>query len=337
MKMPQGLRSYQGMVLAAGIGMAGYAVQKVTGSSFADPLLIALLAGIVVGTAIGAARKSAIGLDAAWRILIPPGIALYALKHLNFVKYAKVESRIFVLLLAIMLVYFGTIFLLGRIFRQKPKTTYLIAVGSAVCGASAIAMTSSAVEAEPDDISVSLVSVSLIGLLGVFVIVPFCASLLGISNKMYGLLAASVLQFTGFVKAAVSAIPFLQEEIPADQVVSLALNVKSARYLGLLVAIPLFASLERKRLSVPWAVWVFLVAGLFGSWLSQAHARFYGDTALPFITPVYQITWSVAMAAIGLSADIKNLLSNSGIHALLMACAGFAAAIAAFFCGIHLL
>ncbi len=285
---------------------------------------------------MGAARKSAIGLGAAWRILIPAGIALYALKNLNFAKYAKVEAGIFVLLLAIMLVYFGTILFLGRIFKQKPKTTYLIAVGSAVCGASAIAITSSAIEAEPDDISVSLVSVAWVGLLGVFVIVPFCGSLLGISNKMYGLLAASVLQFTGFVKAAVSAIPFLSEEIPADQVVSLALNVKAARYLGLLIAIPLFASLERKRLYVPWVLWVFLGAGLFGSWLSQAHARFYGDTVLPIITPVYQIIWSVAMAAIGLRADIKSLLSNSGIYALIMACAGFAAAIAVFFCGIRM-
>ena len=45
----------------------------------------------------------------------------------------------------------------------------------------------------------------------------------------------------------------------------------------------------------------------------------------------------MAMAAIGLNADIKKLLSNNGTKALIMAFGGFFAAIAAFFIGLSIM
>ena len=126
---------------------------------------------------------------------------------------------------------------------------------------------------------------------------------------------------------------FLSRQLPEKELVALALSVKAARYLGLLIAIPLFASLVQKRLYVPWPLWLFLGAGLLGTWIHVTHRTFYSATLIPIVKPLYGISWSVAMAAIGLNADVRQLLSNNGAKALVMALAGCGAAIGTFFIG----
>lgn len=115
------------------------------------------------------------------------------------------------------------------------------------------------------------------------------------------------------------------------------LSVKASRYLGLLIAIPLFASLTQKRLYLPWTLWLFLGAGLLGTWICGAHRDFYHTTLIPAVKPLYGISWSVAMAAIGLNADVRQLLSNNGAKALIMAFTGCGAAMLTFFLGSLLL
>jgi len=326
-----------GVLLAALIGMLGYGVKAITKSPLADPLLVAMVIGIIVGTTMPRVSKPRAGFVLAPAIFIPIGIVFYAINNLNFVRFAKVEPAMIVLLVTIILVYFAVILILGRLLKQKQEITYLTATGSAICGASAIAITSPAVEAESDDVSISLLAVAFSAVVGLFVVIPFFATLFNLSNGTYGLLSGSVLQITGFVKAAVRSIPFLTYKVPAGEIVSLALSVKAIRYLGLLIAIPLFASLVRRRLYIPWILWIFLGAGLVGTWIYASNESFYIKNLVPFIKPIYNISWSMAMAAIGLNADARQLLSNNGAKALIMAFSGFIAATATFFIGLMII
>lgn len=150
------------------------------------------------------------------------------------------------------------------------------------------------------------------------------------------MLSGSVLQFTGFVKAASTNLPALSEVIPPGEVAPLALLVKAPRYLGLLIAIPLFASLIRRKAYVPWFLWAFLAAGLIGSAIYGLNQGLFKEVIKPIITPIYGIFWSIAMAGIGLNADIKALLSDDGAKAILMAFGGFIAAIIVFLAGISI-
>ncbi len=325
-----------GLTLAVLIGVLSYGIRVLTKASFADPLLVAMVIGIVVRTT-GSRANLKPGFTLAPIIFIPAGIVFYAANNLNFIKLAEVETSMIALLMVIMLVYFATVLLLGRLLGQRKQITYLTATGSAICGASAIAITSPAVEAEPDDISISLLSVALAALVGLFIILPFLGTLFDITDRSYALLSGSVMQFTGFVKVAALKIPFLRKEIPGEDLVFLALSVKAVRYLGLLIAIPLFASLTRKRLYFSWILWIFLGAGLLGTWCSVAHESFYRNSIIPFLKPVYNISWSIAMAAVGLNANVKKLLSDNGTKALLMAFAGFFTATAAFFAGLYVI
>ncbi|WP_457570662.1 YeiH family protein [Desulfovulcanus sp.] len=329
--------SWLGVFVAILIGVLGYGIRVITRFSLADPLLVAMIIGIIFRTAMKEKTKLKSGFTFAPRIFIPMGVVFYAAKNLNFVKFARIETSMIVLLVIVMFVYFAVILTLGTLLRQKKQITYLTATGSAICGASAIAMVSSSIEAEPDDTSISLLSVALTATVGLFIFLPFLATLFGMTNKIYGLLSGSVLQFTGFVKVAAENVPYLTMEMPGKEVISLALSIKAVRYLGLLIAIPLFASLAKRKFYTPWFLWVFLGAGVLGSWICAVNEIFYTESLMPVITPIYNISWSIVMAAVGLNADIKQLLSNNGTKALIMAFAGFVAAVTTFLVGLYII
>jgi uncharacterized integral membrane protein (TIGR00698 family) len=320
-----------GLCISVFIGAAAYTASTMTHSPIADPLVAAMLLGIIVRSIIGENERFKLGFGYAVKIFLPIGIPLYAIKNLNFAEYAKMETKMLFVPALLILTYFVVIFVLGKILKQKKEVTYLTAAGSAICGASAIAITSPAVNAESDDVSVSLSAVALAGLVALFIILPFCATVFGMTNKAYGILCGASLQFTGFVKAAMSNVSYLTAEIAADKAASLALSIKAARYLGLLMFIPVFASLSKGKFSVPWILWLFLISGIIGTFIYMRNQGFYGKILIPSIKPVYNVSWSIAMAAVGLNANIKELLSNKGAKALIMAFAGFISAIVVFF------
>jgi len=322
-----------GLAATTLIGVTAYTLTVIWNAPVADPLVIALVAGVIARTSLGSRKTLQSGFAAAPRICIPAGIAFYAVKNLNFTQFTAVRPMSIVLGALVVSVYFATILILGKFLRQKARISYLTATGSGICGASAIAVASPAVDADSDDISVSLLAVTAAALVTLFTLLPFVATTLGMTDRTYGLLSGSVLQMTGFVKAAVMNLPFLSRQLSDKELVSLALSVKAARYLGLLIAIPLFASLVQKRFYIPWVLWLFVGAGILGTWISAAHHQFYVATLIPVVKPIYGISWSIAMAAIGLNADVRQLLSNNGAKALVMAFAGCVAAIATFFIG----
>jgi uncharacterized integral membrane protein (TIGR00698 family) len=327
---------WAGLGLSVFIGVAGYGIKILINSPIADPLLVALLLGILCRSIIDKHKDIKPGLAFAPSVFLPIGIIFYAASNLNFAKLGEIDRGIILLLIGIIFVYFFVILFVGKLLNQKRNITFLVASGSAICGASAIAITSPAVEAEPDDISISLLSVSLVAFVGLSIIIPFIAALFNITCKIHCLMSGSVLQFTGLVKVANSFIPFLKKDMSTSEALSLALSVKSIRYLGLLIAIPLFASLIKGKLYIPWFLWTFLAAGLLGTWIYVSYETVYNAFFTTYIKSVHDISWSIAMAAIGLNADVKNLLSNNGAKAVIMAFAGFIAAIVSFLIGLYI-
>jgi uncharacterized integral membrane protein (TIGR00698 family) len=330
-------RDLPGLLLAILIGGVSYGIKLIAKSPMADPLLIAIIMGILVRAIMGTNKTLLPGILIAPKIFIPIGVIFYAAKNLNFVKFAKVETSMIVLLIVIILVFYGVILLLGRFLGQKKEITYLTATGSAICGASAIAIMSPVVEAESDDVSISLLAVAVAAISGLFIVFPFIASASGLSSYMYALLSGSVLQFTGFVKAVVVSFPPLRSELSVDKMISIAISVKAVRYLGLLIAIPLFASLTKKRVYLPWYLWAFLFSGIVGSILYAYFKPFYSEVLIPSITPIYGVAWSIAMGALGLNANIEELLRNNGPKAVAMAFVGFFAAGVIFFIGLRII
>ncbi len=326
-----------GLLLAIMLGIVSYGLKVFAKSHIADPLVIALILGIIGRSVMGEQSKFQPGLKFAPSFFLPLGIIFYGAQNLNFAKIADVESNIIVLLIFVVLTYFIVILLLGTLLKQRKQITYLTAAGSAICGASAIAVTSPAVNAEPDDVSISLLSVALAALIGFSLILPFISAAFDVSCETHCLASGSVLQFTGLVKTSNMFVPFLTKDVSEVHAISMAVSVKALRYLGLLIVIPIFASLIRKKVYVPWFLWAFLAAGLLGTWLYTNQRLLFDATLTPYIKAIHNISWSIAMAAIGLNADVRQLISNNGSKAIIMAFAGFLAATITFFIGIYII
>jgi len=329
--------TYPGFSVAVLIGLVVYFLSSMVNSPMLDPLIVALILGIIFKSTIGINKKLEPGIIFASSISIPVGIVFYGMHNLNFAKLTEVEPTMLLLLVIVMFVYFSVILILGRLLGQRKQITYLTASGSAICGASAIAVTSPAVDADPDDVSISILSVTVAAFVGFAIILPFVAALFDLTEKNFSFLSGTVLQFTGLVKIAGKYTSFLATDAHASEMLSLALSIKAVRYLVLLIAIPLFSSLIKKKLSAPWFLWAFLVAGLIGTWIYSSQGYIFHKTIVKYIQPVHIISWSIAMAAIGLNADARELFSNNGAKALLMAFAGFFAAILTVLAGLYFL
>ncbi|MFH1479105.1 MAG: putative sulfate exporter family transporter [Candidatus Omnitrophota bacterium] len=282
-----------------------------------DPLLVALILGMTLRSFIGFDKGYLSIFKRTQSIFIPIGVIFYGAVNLNFLTVTKIDLNFVFILFIVFLTYIISIFILSNIFRVGEKTMYLIGAGSTICGASAIAITSKAVDAEPDEISISLVAVFIVTLIGIFVVFPIVKNLMSLSSLEYSVLSGSVLQFTGAVKAALKDMP--------SKIMDIGLSIKAVRYLGLLLIVPLFASFVKGRLYIPWFLWVFFISGLLCTFCPGMTGNYR-----VFLKTSLNITWSIAMASIGLAVNLKDLISKNGIKALLVSMASFLIATGVF-------
>jgi len=315
---------WKGIVICIITGAIAIAIKDITKLSTLDPLLVAMAIGIALRALIKFNDTFISGFRLAPSIFIPVGVILYGAVNLNFTGFAKVDATTLFLIFIVFICYLISTLILSGIFGLKEKTGYLIATGSAICGASAIAITSKAVDAEPSDVSMSLIPVYLSALLGLFFILPFIRQVAMMSDMTYGVFSGGILQFTGFVKAAVANYPV--------EIRSIALSVKATRYVGLLFVIPLFASFIKGRLYIPWYLGLFLGAGVLFSLMPDL-----SDAARPICKITLNILWSIAMAAIGLNTNIKTIISKDGIKAFCVSILSFLVAAGVFLGGIKLM
>jgi len=311
-----------GIFFALIIGCLAFFIRGVTANPLLDPLFVALLIGIMVNSFVPIPQRFRAGIRISPSLFIPVGVVLYGCVNLKFEIFHQIKSDYIFLILFIFIVYIISVLFLSSLFKIKEKISYLLTTGSAICGASAIIIASKAIDADSDEVSISLVPVFISGIIGLFVILPFLQGYLNMANNDYAVLSGSTLQFTGFVKVAARSLPV--------DMANLAISVKAVRYTGLLFLVPLFASFSKGRLHVPWYLWGFLAGGL-------AFTFFPGIEFLrPVLKVILTLFWSIAMAAIGLSANIKNIFSPQGVKALIVSCVSFLLAVGIFLLAIQI-
>ena len=102
--------------------------------------------------------------------------------------------------------------------------------------------------------------------------------------------------------------------------------------MGLLFLIPLFAGFVRGRLFIPWYLWAFLGAGIVFS-LSPDLAK----VLRPACKIILTVLWSISMGAIGLNANVKKILTVSGIKIFAVSFLAFIFAVFTFVVGVKFL
>src|SRR5215468_3990886 len=90
---------------------------------------------------------------------------------------------------------------LGNAFRLTPKLTSLLAIGSSICGVSAIIAAKGAINAKDEDASYAIAAILALGAIGLFAF-PLIGHALGMSDHAYGLWAGLAIDNTAEATAA---------------------------------------------------------------------------------------------------------------------------------------
>jgi uncharacterized integral membrane protein (TIGR00698 family) len=186
------LRLIPGILLLFGIGYAGKLLEQNVGK-FAkahhwtfpniEYVLWAILLGLMISNVIGIPRIFRAGV-ATYEFWLKAGIVLLGARFLlgDVLKIGGVSLAL-VAIEIVGAIAFMT--LLGRLFKLKPKLQTLLAIGSAVCGVSAIIAAKGAIEADDEDSSFAIAAILALGALALFTF-PVIGHSLHLNDTAYG-------------------------------------------------------------------------------------------------------------------------------------------------------
>jgi len=294
---------WQGLALTVLIGLVAYWLASF--DEAIDRLVVGLILGMVMRSVMGDRPRFLPGFALAPRVFIPLGVIFYGI-NLKFNRLAEIPAIFWLQLIIAIVAIFAAAILLGRWLRVSRTNSLLIAVGTAICGASAIAMTTPVVKADSEEAGASLITITVFGLIGLLVY-PLAITYFAFSETQYAILCATTLHMTGIVKAAAVAL--------GEGCLSLAVSIKMART-ALIITIIGFLywytgrgeGIEKKGilLRIPLFMWIFVLVGLATSFVPGL------GSAAALLKPWAGIFFTMALTSIGLSVDLKKMLNVGG-------------------------
>ncbi len=197
-----------GIALLAAVGYAGKFVEhflntwtKAHHITFPniEYVLWAILFGILIANTVGVARIFRPGV-ATYEFWLKAGIILLGARFIlgDILKLGGI-SLILVFIAISLSIAFMT--WLGRRFSLSPALTTLLAVGSSICGVSAIIATQGAIDADEEDSSTAIAAILALGAISLFAF-PVIGHALHMSDHAYGLWAGLAVDNTAEATAS---------------------------------------------------------------------------------------------------------------------------------------
>jgi uncharacterized integral membrane protein (TIGR00698 family) len=197
-----------GLILLAVVGWMGkFVEQSITRYGKAHHLTLpnieyvlwAILIGLVISNTIGIGAAFRPGLE-TYEFWLKAGIVLQGSRFIlgDIVKLGGVTVVLVVIEITLSLVFMTA---LGKAFNLSPKLTDLLAIGSSVCGVSAIIASQGAIDADEEDTSYAIAAVLALGAVALFTF-PLIGHALGMSDTSYGIWAGLGVDNTAEATAA---------------------------------------------------------------------------------------------------------------------------------------
>jgi uncharacterized integral membrane protein (TIGR00698 family) len=193
--------------------------------------------------------------------------------------------------------------LLGRVFDVGKKVSYLITVGTAICGGSAIAAVAPITNAGDEDIAVSLGTVFVLNSIALFIF-PAIGGALHLSQSQFGLWAALAIHDTSSVVGATAKY--------GAEALAIGTTVKLARALWIVPIALVTAAVVKSKTKIqwPWFILFFCLAAV-------------ANTYLPILGPAYPVLYK--LGRIGLTVTLfligtgisKSTIKQVGVRPLL--------------------
>jgi uncharacterized integral membrane protein (TIGR00698 family) len=162
-------------------------------------VLWAILFGILIANTVGLPRVFRAGV-ATYEFWLKAGIILLGARFIlgDILKLGGISLILVFIAFAFSLTFMTW---LGRTFNLGPQLTTLLAVGSSVCGVSAIIATQGAIDADEEDSSTAIAAILALGAISLFTF-PLIGHLLHMSDHAYGLWAGLAVDNTAEATAA---------------------------------------------------------------------------------------------------------------------------------------
>jgi uncharacterized integral membrane protein (TIGR00698 family) len=301
------LRPAPGLALAVCLG----AVATVAGAAW--PVLGAPVVAVTAGVLLSplAIRRREVldrGLGLARGGLLQAAVVLLG-AQLSLQQVAEVGVSSLPVMLGTLVLCLLLAWIVGRALRTGSDLRTLIGVGTAICGASAIAAVTPTIRARHPDTTYAISTIFLFNVVAVVVFPPL-GHLLGLSQEQFGLFAGTAVNDTSSVVAAAASYG----TVAADH----AVVVKLVRSLMIIPIVIGLAVLVRRRQGsvepagrggrvrrlaglVPWFLIGFVVVVVLNS------VGLVPDGSHGAIRQVAVFLIATALAAIGLSTDVRAL------------------------------
>lgn len=204
------------------------------------------------------------------------------------------EGMLFTIVSVVSVMIIG--YFLGRWLKLLPKMSYLISAGTAICGGSAIAAVAPIVEADENETSVSLAVIFILNAVALFIF-PQIGHLLDLSQNQFGMWAAIAIHDTSSVVGAGAEY--------GPEALNIATMIKLTRALWIiplsLVSVFIFRKQAGKKISIPWFIFLFILAMIINTYFSIPEPVQNG------ISDLSHIFLSITLFLIGSTLSVKAI------------------------------
>lgn len=296
-----------GILAACGVAALATLVGEAEGALFGrvwlEPLVLAILLGSLIRTSFPESAALARGINFSAKLPLELAIVLLGLS-VDGTVVAGAGGRLLAGVAMIVVASICVSYAIGRLLGLRHGMAMLVAAGNSICGNSAIAAAAPVIGADASEVAASIAFTAVLGILTVLLL-PLLVPLLGLDPIQYGVVAGLSVYAVPQVLAATAPIGLAS--------VQMGTIVKLLRVMMLgpvLLGLALIHGRGGPRLPfgklVPW----FLL-GFF----ALAALRTVGvvpDAAASFARVASTVLTVIAMAGLGLGADLRSLSQSGG-------------------------
>ncbi len=229
------LAAIPGLAFAAALAILAK-IASFAASGAVSAVLCAIVAGLLWRNFAGFGAWAERGVEFAAQTLLRAGIALIGLR-LTLAVLGEVSLVAVPVVLSCVAVAFAAAIGIGRLLGVAPVMRQLLAVGTAICGCTAIIAVAPLLHARKADIGIALSCVVLFGT-AAMILFPWLAGTLFDSPAMAGVFFGASIHDTSQV---VGAALIYADQFSAPEAVPIAGLTKFMRTLGLLLLLPMAA------------------------------------------------------------------------------------------------
>lgn len=283
-----------GILLSLVIGLVSLWISSIHPSF--DSLVMSIIIGMLIGNFFERRFILQSGLKLCIRFCLPAGIILYGTQLT-----LTTENISYLLAVPVIFIFTFTLtYLMSSLLGISRPFSLLLSTGLSVCGASAIAVVSPLIGAKKEETSLSIISIMVVGLLGL-ILYPLFGANSGLSNEGFALLTGTTLPMLGQVKVVGSMI--------GGEILHKSINYKLLRISLLMLLIIWFGLVSKDNkeegfISFPPVMRIILIAGFLAMVIVV-------NTTAPSLQklfePLSRFFLTVTLAATGLGVDFDSI------------------------------